>query len=124
MAKKITKADWVWMPHPAHYCVAYRCRYHLATCIGGYIISTVGEKAPIDCKEEYPSWEPISSGGILYETMVFKARKSKEICCPYEVAKHRELDCFRSMDRGDAYKGHLALCYKYMKLANKKLAIR
>ncbi len=29
----MNKSDWLWMPHPAHLCVAAYCRFHLATFI-------------------------------------------------------------------------------------------
>lgn len=37
------KSDWIWMPHPGHFCFAYRCRFFLNTYVNGYIVSTVGE---------------------------------------------------------------------------------
>ena len=39
----MSKADWIWMPHAGHFCAAHRCRFHLNTCVNGYIVSTVGE---------------------------------------------------------------------------------
>jgi len=38
--------EWVWMPHAAHLMVGNDCRFHLATYVGGYIVSTVGEYLP------------------------------------------------------------------------------
>ncbi len=42
----MSKADWVWMPHPAHFICARDCRFHLATKVGDFIVSTVGELLP------------------------------------------------------------------------------
>lgn len=42
----MSREDWIWMPHPAHLCVAHWCRFHLATYVNGHVISTVGEYFP------------------------------------------------------------------------------
>jgi hypothetical protein len=34
------------MPHPAHFICARWCKFHLATYVGDYIVSTVGEYWP------------------------------------------------------------------------------
>lgn len=104
---KVTKDKWVWMPHPAHFICSDRCRFFLATKVGKYIISTVGEYWPdsqvrkihaeIHDKKWYleqiqndvkgDAWDyaymqkfGFESLGMdrLYETMVFKAEKMPE----------------------------------------------
>jgi hypothetical protein len=34
------------MPHAAHLCVGADCRFYMATCVGHYIVSTIGEYIP------------------------------------------------------------------------------
>lgn len=92
--------DWLWMPHPAHFCLAEKCRFHLATYVNGYIVSTVGELVPgetwmdviikhrnIDMSDAQGEarereflakvgYQPLGysmDGEDTYETMVFKA---------------------------------------------------
>lgn len=46
------KEDWIWMPHPAHFICSDHCRFVLATYVGGYIVSTVGEHVPDSATRE------------------------------------------------------------------------
>lgn len=67
--------------HPAHFIGAYRCRFSLATLTdSGYVVSTVGDMAPIDDQAGPP--QEIGYGR-LYETMVFKHTGDFHECgCP------------------------------------------
>jgi hypothetical protein len=38
--------DWEWFGHAAHFICGAYCRFHLATRVGPYLISTVGEYFP------------------------------------------------------------------------------
>jgi hypothetical protein len=137
---KITKADWVWMPHPAHLIVAQDCRFHLATYLpNGYIVSTVGEYWPDrqvrqihaevfdltwhlankdrkgdDYDHAYMEHFGYESLGFdrIYESMVFKGKVAGEGCpaCPYVIESGSNLDFAGFNDAGEAYKGHLELC--------------
>ena len=40
------KGKWIWMPHTGHFICGSRCRFHLNTYIGKYIVSTIGELWP------------------------------------------------------------------------------
>jgi len=99
------KEQWVWMGHPAHFICARDCRFHLATYVGNYIVSTVGELWQDKVVRESharvhdPEWlrknshllgdyfdaayfkrfgyGELHSGGWTYETMVFRAAKVK-----------------------------------------------
>lgn len=43
----MSKADWIWMPHAAHFIASDHCQFHMATYLGnGYVVSTVGEYWP------------------------------------------------------------------------------
>lgn len=93
------------MPHAAHFIAASKCRFHLATYVGDYIVSTVGEYWPERSVREIHArihdlrwladhehllgdafdhaymnrfgYEDIGADRT-YETMVFKAKKSEE----------------------------------------------
>ena len=135
------KENWVWMPHAGHFILGDECRFHLATYVGKYIVSTVGELwndqaiRRIHAKIHNPVWYSEKSQlrgdyfdsayfkefgyeelgiGRTYETMVFKAKKSKNKCCPYEIISG-EMDSDGYTDAGKAYKGHLRMCNKWSK---------
>jgi len=142
--KKITKDKWIWMPHPAHFICAQDCKFFLATKVGKYIISTVGEYFPdfrireIYAKlrgktikgigDEYDfnymkeiGFEELHFGGYLYETMVFKAVASKTkgdgTCkaCPFQMDNAINLDQDFYKTPEEAFKGHYKLCNKWSK---------
>ncbi len=136
------KENWIWMPHAAHLIVGDDCRFILATYVGKYIVSTVGEYWPdrvvreIHAQVHDPKWlsenkhlmgdyfnsayfkkfgyEKIGAGRT-YETMVFKAKKSKLKCCPYQMISGREVDFCGYNKPGEAFEGHMRLCRKWSK---------
>jgi hypothetical protein len=144
MKKEIDKEEWVWMPHAAHLCVSRWCRFHLATKIGKYIVSTVGEYVPdsgarrIHAEIYDPKWYVENSDkkgdywdaafqkrfGFIeigldrtYETMVFRAKRAdgKEKCCPFRIANGSDLDSDGANDAQTAYKMHMKMCEKWSK---------
>lgn len=42
----MSESDWKWYGHPGHLIVADKCRFHLCTIVGEFMISTVGEYWP------------------------------------------------------------------------------
>lgn len=42
----IPRSEWKWYGHAAHLIVGQSCRFHLATEVGEYLVSTVGEYWP------------------------------------------------------------------------------
>jgi hypothetical protein len=135
----MNKADWVWMPHAGHLIVGHNCRFHLATYVGGYIVSTVGEylpDAPVreiiaesrgitlegkgdTRRADYMAkigYEQIGAGR-LYETMVFRAVPAfpGEDCCPWRQRDGCELDFAGYNDAAAAFRGHLAMCEEWSK---------
>lgn len=131
---------WIWMPHAGHLIVGHECRFHLNTYVGKYIVSTIGEWWPdrqvreIHAGVRDSKWffenkalkgdnfdhayfkkfgyEEIGAGRT-YETMVFKARKADDKCCPYTASDWMEIDSGAYNTAGDAYKGHLKMCKKW-----------
>lgn len=120
--RKMTEEDWIWMPHPGHFCASYDCRFILNTYVNGYVISTVGEWVPDSRRkgEREESFETIGLGR-LYETVVFKAKKNEDLehqCCPYLAdldSDNFELDFKGYNDPTLAFKGHYDLCDKWSK---------
>lgn len=137
MAKR---EDWVWLPHAAHLIVSRNCRYHLATCVGGYIVSTVGEYVPDEGVREIMAQGRgvtlegrgdarladfmakvgfVEIGyGRLYETYVFRARphdkaRGEPGCCLFLVDDHQEVDGVGSNDPACAYANHMRLCEEW-----------
>lgn len=136
------KNKWIWMPHPGHFICSKDCRFFLNTYVGKYIVSTVGElwlergsreihasvHDPIWLQEnkhlkgDYFDFAYMDKFGYenigldrKYETMVFKAKKSKNKCCPYEIIVSKEMDSNGYNTPEEAYKGHLNLCKKWSK---------
>lgn len=130
------KEDWVWMPHGGHFICCNNCRFRLATYVGKYLVSTVGEYVPDEpVREICAKVRGISLEGRgddrladwlkkndfeklgadrKYETMVFEAGPDpKNECCPYSATSYSELDFGGYNDAASAYKGHLALCEKW-----------
>lgn len=131
----MTARDWIWMPHAAHFCMGDCCRFHLATYVGGVIVSTVGECDPGESMREleatargitlrgrgdarYADW--LTRVGFMeiglertYETMVFSAVPSTEECCPWRIDAAAERDMLGYSAADDAYRGHLAMCEKW-----------
>lgn len=139
----VPKANWVWMPHSAHLIVGSDCRFHLATKIGKYIVSTVGEYLPdAPVREIFAESRKFNlvergdarirewikkNGGYedigwnrKYETMVFKAMKMPEsrkgcTACPFVIESGNNIDSDGYSDAGEAYRGHLKMCRKWSK---------
>ena len=133
----MTKDKWIWLPHSAHFICAFDCRFHLATYVGKYIVSTIGELFPDSPVREiiatsknielvgkgdsrvadYMSKIGYSELGYerKYETMVFKAEKSKEPCCKYQIKNGDNLDFLGYNLPNKAYEGHMKLCDKWSK---------
>ncbi len=131
----MSKQDWVWMPHAGHFICGDKCRFHLNTRVGEFIVSTVGEYWP-----DAPTREILADSrrirlegrgdareadymrkigyedlglGRKYETMVFKAKESSHKCCPFTMDTPTDLDMAGYNDPGEAYAGHLEMCEKW-----------
>lgn len=112
----MSREDWIWMPHAAHFICGYRCMFRLATYVNGVIISTVGEQVD--------SWSDYDKGIFQdvgferkYEAMVFKAKKSGNRCCPYRIVDPgNPLDFRAYKSNGMAMRGHYLLCEKWDKI--------
>lgn len=139
----MSAARWKWFGKPGHFICADKCRFHLATKVGKYLVSTVGEYWPergsreIHAKVHAPDWlaanrhllgdtfdtayfkqfgfETIGCGRT-YETMVFRAGATctrKDCGCGLPEISGSELDFAGYNDAGSAQAGHLRLCRKW-----------
>ena len=134
------KENWIWMPHPAHFICGDHCRFKLATYVGKYIVSTVGELWPERSTREIHAqvcnlkWLQENKSKLgddfdfayfkefgyetlgvdrTYESMVFIAEKSKNKCCPYRIIVEKEVDFGAYNSEVEAVKGHYKLCKKW-----------
>ena len=123
----IAEKDWKWFGHAAHFICGTWCRFHMATQIGEYLISTVGlyvhpsksgggEQVEAEFLSKNPNGQEIGCGRF-YETMVFKT--SKKICknekcgCGLPEIDSLELDSEAYQKAGDARAGHMKMCKKW-----------
>ena len=118
--------EWNWFGESAHFVCGRWCRFHLATQIGDYLVSTVGkyvhprnsggsERTEAGWIMEHPDGEELGASRH-YETMVFLAGPSctKEGCdCGMPtLADASELEARGYATAGEATRGHLLMCMK------------
>jgi len=108
------RESWVWQGSAAHFICGPWCRFHLATVVGQWLVSTVGEYvSAYDTKMHGESAQPTTIGHKrLYETMVFRAGAAcAEPECGGEYhADGQELDFAPANTRAEAYAAHRRLC--------------
>ena len=97
--------------------VGARCRFHMLTAVGNYLISTVGDYHQRDDDIE-PT--PIGAGkDALYETFVFNFRRGTICALPDCDCGHPEPDEWGEIDGERAATGkaareaHMRYCEKY-----------
>lgn len=124
----IPQNKWRWLGHAQHFCAADNCRFHLATVVGKYVISTVGDYYPpltasskltgsaADLKAgRRPERvrERIGAGeDSFFETFVFqvdtKAKKA-DCGCP-ELKSFCEVWGERAATAQEATRKHMGMC--------------
>lgn len=139
----MTTQQWQWFGQAAHFICGDKCRFHMATKVGRYLVSTVGEYWPERSSREIhagvydPTWLAANRHLLgdtfdaayfkrfgyetigcdrKYETMVFRAGspcKRKGCGCGLPEINGSELDFKPYNDAGSARRGHLALCRKW-----------
>lgn len=110
---RIPESEWVWYGFAGHFISASRCRFHLATEVGNFRVSTIGGYAsPTNPKE-------FSEVGLdrKYETMVFRIADGTAVCncgCRMkELESYSELEMLPANDPDTARKNHMEACLKY-----------
>ncbi len=134
---------WRWFGHAGHFICSRDCQFHLATQVGQYLVSTVGEYWPprrvreIHAEVHDPAWLAENDERLgddfdaaymkrfgfeeigyqrLYETMVFRAGKpctDPKCNCGLPAIDGSELDFAGYNGARAATEGHLALCRKW-----------
>lgn len=132
------RGEWTWFGHPGHFICADDCRFHLATLVGDYLVSTVGEYVPdSQVQQIYADVRGIAlegrgderesdwlrkngfeelGFGRTYETMVFLAGEpcdSAECGCGLPTIDGEDKDMEGYNKAGDATRGHYAMCQKW-----------
>lgn len=102
----IPESEWEWLGHAAHFICADRCRFHMATKVGGYLVSSVG-----DMYLEPDQKKPDNIGcERTHETIVWTVGDRLPCGC-YDVGE--EVDWGAYNDPQSATAGHMALCRKW-----------
>ncbi len=121
--KDIPASEWKWFGESAHFICGRWCRFHLATQIGGFLVSTVGkyihprhsggkETSEMEWVADHQNGEEIGCDRF-YETMVFVAGKPcdhKECLCGMPEIASSELDFEGYQTPGAATAGHMRMC--------------
>lgn len=96
--------DWRWCGYAGHFVAARKCRFHLTTRVGDWLVSTVGDYRPQD--------EPVPQkigANRLYETYVFPAQDHDE-CHAGLMADAMEVSAEAYSDALAAERGHMEMC--------------
>ncbi len=109
----IRARDWVWMPHAAHFIASNSCRFRMATVVGDFVVSTVGDN------RSWGKGEKLEVGcDRFYETMIFFAKKDNGNecdCCQYVISGDG-LETIGYNDSKSAFDGHMEMCNKYARM--------
>ncbi len=109
--------NWKWFGSPAHCVIGKECIFHLATDVGKYLVSTIGEYKVGN--EILPlSGSALNEGkGYKYETHVFLIEGRCECGCGLPQHNGESLDGRYLETAKEANQTHLEFCYKW---SNKK----
>lgn len=120
----IPESQWRWFGNAAHFIGGQDCRFHMATLIGKFLVSTVGQYRPDSRVREVlasarggdrDAYEQIGFNRT-FETMVFKAGavcESEGCGCGLPSLDPPSELAFGGYDTaGDATRGHMELCYQ------------
>lgn len=108
----IPESEWLWSGYAEHFIGAADCRFSMATAIGEYVVSTVGEYFPTSHKGDDP--RPIGAERT-YETFVFKAGPTCGKCPFPHIADATEIEAEPANDAAAAHANHMTMCRKYAK---------
>lgn len=147
MARLVTavpESEWKWYGSPGHFILAFNCRFHMLTRVGGYIVCTIGENFPdapvreimaqsrgitlegkgdarIQDYMQKIGFDPMGASDCKYETLVFPyGHDCKESSCGGcglpKPSTWTEIDGTRWMTAAEATKGHMGYCRQYAKV--------
>ena len=117
---RIPEHEWQWFGSAGHFICGKYCRFHLATQVGEYLVSTVGEyvhpmhsrgSEKIEHEWLKDNWPGQDLGpGRKYETMVFRATGTCECGCGLPKHDGTELRLVGAMTAGQARTNHMECC--------------
>jgi hypothetical protein len=108
----IPKSEWKWYGYAGHFVGGKMCAYHLATRIGQFFVSTVGDYYP-DAKTRERLGADAES---WFETFVFRCNGEDGYGNPN--VDFQEIDSRRYADSLVAENGHYEFCEKYARLGS------
>lgn len=108
--RRIPESKWKWYGYSGHFIGGSQCAYHLATRIGKFLVSTVGDYRP---RSEGGKKVQIGAGDdAFYETYVFACDGEEDTGDPI-IPDFTEIDGERYAESIDAERGHYRYCEKY-----------
>jgi len=131
----IPERKWKWSGIACHFICGSRCRFHMGTVVGKYLISTVGEMLDEQRRgslrtDEFYGMAPEYCADIgyqrKYETMVFRLKqrrgKNRSTCdclrCRYDQMD--QVDFLPANTAGEAERNHMKLCRKWARKGDEK----
>lgn len=110
---RISESEWSWFGYPQHFIGAANCRFRMATMVGRWLISTVGDYHP----HQNNLLEPPTTLGCdkdgLFETYVFPCDGVDGCgCCP-RITELSEVFGQRCATATEAQRQHIEICKLY-----------
>jgi len=106
----IPQSEWIWLGRSAHFICSNRCRFRLATVVGDFIVSSVGDLPNL--KNDKVS-EPVGCDRT-HETMVFFRGKLCTCGCGQpRIENGLDIDFAPANNDVECYANHMTLCHKY-----------
>lgn len=116
-AAGVPPSEWQWYGLAAHFICAADCLFHMATGIGEYVVSTVGDLRHREANGNRSERKEIGLDR-MYETCVFETGGSLCTCgCGMPDISGSEIDGLAANDPATARLNHMAMCAKYATLA-------
>jgi len=112
-ADGVPESEWRWYGLAAHFMCAADCLFHMATEVGGYMVSTVGDLRLREKDGSRGVRQEIGCGRT-YETFVFTTTGTRCDCgCGMPEINLSEIDSEGANNPVDARANHMAMCAKY-----------
>ncbi len=105
----IPESEWKWQGHPGHYCCVADCMFRMATRVGAFLVSTVGDRRGDG--DDGPMTTIGGGDADFFETMIFGCEDDDLPCGCAELDDGDELDVRRYATAKAARDGHMAACY-------------
>lgn len=113
----IPESKWRWYGMAGHFICGQDCLHHMATKVGKYLVSTVGDMRKRGPGGALGKAETIGCDRT-FETMVFHLAGGECECgCGLPSIIANEIDFLPANDHKAADANHLKLCWKYARKA-------